>query len=280
MPNEEDAPAAAPLASEQQLVTWVERFAHYRKPPTHDDLLAWLGRFQPEHLSIAHRILENVIVINETQIHEGYRDGLNDLPGWSKKSDVREGRWYFVGVGGQGESGPAMLRMFREANGLASDVWANYFVSPTDLPGLALSAYDSVVFVDDFAGTGEQMTNYWPIVEELIASEAKCYLLTSAMTSEAQEAISEKTEFVVRTSELLPPAANIFSSDCELFDAEEKDILDQYGKLADAKRPRGYGECGLCLVISHKTPNNSIPILHANHNRWIGPFPRYLLQAQ
>lgn len=280
MVSEDGAPFVSELATDHQIDAWVRRFSYYRKPPMRDDLLVWLSRFQAKHLEVAHRILDNVTMISETQIHEGYRDGLNELQGWSKKANDREGRWYFVGVGGQGESGPAMLRLFREANGLASNNWSNFFVSPTDLPSLALSAYDSVVFVDDFAGTGDQMKNYWPIVEELIASEAKCYLLITAMTSDAETAINSETEFRIKAKMVLPRSKNVLSPESNLFNKEEIAALESYGKLADATKPFGYGDCGLCVVLSHKTPNNSLPILHANHNRWVGMFPRYLLQAQ
>ena len=55
----------------------------------------------------------------------------------------------------------------------------------------------------------------------------------------------------------------------------EKDALLEYCKRADRKYPRGYGDCGFVLVLAHKTPNNSIPVLHANNVRWKGLFPRY-----
>jgi hypothetical protein len=28
-------------------------------------------------------------------------------------------------------------------------------------------------------------------------------------------------------------------------------------------------------VFQHRSPNNSIPILHADHERWTGLFPRH-----
>jgi hypothetical protein len=172
-----------------------------------------------------------------------------------------------------------MLRLFREANGMAAAGWQPFFVTPLDLPGLKLSALDSVVFVDDFAGTGTQMVGYWPIMQELIASEAKCYLVLTAITTRATEAITENTDLDVRAEITLDDSANVFSQECALFTEEEKNILDEYGTQASVDRPRGFGECGLTFVLSHKTPNNTLPILYANHPGWVGPFPRYLLAA-
>ncbi|AJA09877.1 hypothetical protein SKP52_14975 [Sphingopyxis fribergensis] len=267
------------LASDEQLEAWVKSFAGYRQPPTKDELRKWLGRFDAEHLSTAHKVLDAVIVVAEREIHQGYRDALTSLPGWSKSPAIRQGRWFFVGVGGAGESGPAMLRMFREANGLTSAIWQSYFKMPRELPRLALTAYDHVVFVDDFAGTGRQITSYWPLMQELVASEATCYLLLTALTEDAERAIQDNTELEIRAPLKLGKAANVFAAECDRFDDNERQILDAYGKIAWAAHPKGFGACGLTLILSHKTPNNTIPILHANHEHWEGLFPRNLLAA-
>lgn len=272
-------PKLAPAASDERLEAWVKRFAAYRQPPTKETLAQWLGRFRPEHVEIAHRLLDAVVVVSELEIHQGYREALTSLPGWSKSAAEREGRWFFVGMGGAGESGPAMLRMFREANGLTSNAWQNYFKTPRELPRLALSAYDHVVFVDDFAGTGSQIVSYWPLMQELVASEAQCYLLLTAVTEEAEKKIRLKTELEIYSRLRLGPNANVFSPECVLFDEEEKQTLVEYGSIAWSDHPKGYGDCGLTLILSHKTPNNTIPVLHANNRRWVGPFPRNLLAA-
>lgn len=267
------------LASEAQIAEWLGRFSHYRQPPTRATLLRWLGSFDHAHLDIAHKILDQVVVVSELEIQQGYKRGLEGLPGWSRSAQRRNGRWYFAGVGGAGESGPAMLRLFREANGLTAHRWNNFFVSQVELPRLRLSARDSVVFVDDFAGTGCQMVGYWPILEELIAAEAKCYLLLTALTTRAADSIGNETEFIVRADRTLELEANVYSAECGVFTTQEMRILDRYGRVAWQQHPRGFGACGLCFVLSHKTPNNTIPVLHANHDDWKGLFPRHLIAA-
>ncbi|MGX1586483.1 phosphoribosyltransferase-like protein [Brevundimonas diminuta] len=264
-------------ASEEQLAAWETRFRPYRRHPSRDCLIAWLNQFDEKHQTIAHRVLDSVILLSEDDILRGYKGTLESLPGWSKKPDERMGRWFFVGMGDAGESGQAMLRLFREANGLAADRWQSLCVMPRELPGLALKAVDSVVFVDDFAGSGQQMVNYWPIIEELVASEARCYLALSATTSRAELEIRAKTEFDVRAPVILQEKDNLFSEACATFTDEEKLVLEEYGKRASRSQPRGFGDCGLAIVLSHKTPNNSVPILHANHANWISPFPRQLI---
>lgn len=267
------------LATDEELALWVERFRVYRKPPGKADILAWLALFSPEHVPAAKKILNAVKVVSEVDIHRCYKASLEGLPGWSRDANAREGRWYFVGVGSAGESGPAMLRMFREANGLTSDKWQSYFVTMRELPSLRLSAFDKVVFVDDFAGSGKQITDYWPTMQELVASEAKCYLLLTATTQAAATLIGQETELNLISCIVMGDADNIFSEQCMLLSTEEKTAIHEYGKVAWDAWPRGFREGGLLLVLSHKTPNNTVPVLHANKPAWPGLFPRTLIAA-
>lgn len=267
------------LASPEQLAAWRERFANYRQAPDQAKLLEWLGQFEPEHLSIAHRVLDAVMIVSEEEIHRGYKEALEGLRGWSKDEKSREGRWYFVGAGGAGESGPAMLRMFREANNMTQQKYQDFFREIRELPRLRLTAYDKIVLVDDFAGTGKQLTDYWPLFQELVASEAKCILILTAMTDQARINLKKNTEFDLVAKTLLGEDKDLWSPCCHTFDLAELTILEQYGSKAWRSNPRGFGSCGLTFVLSHKTPNNTIPILHANHDAWTSPFPRNLLKA-
>jgi hypothetical protein len=77
------------LATDAQLENWVERFACYRQHPSREELLTWIGRFKTEHVSLAHKVLDAVIIVSEREIHEGYKDALTALPGWSKNPEER-----------------------------------------------------------------------------------------------------------------------------------------------------------------------------------------------
>lgn len=267
-------------AKPDPLTTWVERFRYYRDPPDKAAIEAWLNLFNAEHQAVAAKVLDNVVIVSERQIHEGYRRALNNLDGWHLDEAQRKGRWFFVGFGKPSESGPAMLRLFKEANDMAVAKYEPLFRSLADLPALKLTALDTVVFIDDFAGTGRQVCKMWPIVAELVASEATCHLVLTAATADATEAIAQRTTLLCHADAVLPPDANIFADACETFTPEEKAVIESYGERADPRNPKGFGRCGLLFVLSHKTPNNSIPILHVNEvERWVGLFPRYLKVA-
>ena len=237
-------------------------------------------RFDQEHRETAAKVLDNVVVVSERQVHEGYKRALAQLEGWHPDEAQRQGRWCFVGFGGPGESGPAMVRMFREANDMDLGRFNNLFHSLSDVPALKLTAADSIVFIDDFSGSGRQVTTVWPVIKELVASEARCYLLLTACTEAAEAAIKEKTELECFVDQVIPHTDNIFHEDSTTFSEDELAIIKSYCKIADPKNPRGFGKTGLLFVLSHKTPNNTIPILHVNEkDRWVGLFPRRLRAA-
>jgi hypothetical protein len=273
-------PTAAELPegiSQQHLDDWYDRFRSYRRSPSRDEILAWLTQFQPEHVSVAKKVLDNVILIADEDIVGSYRDALNAIPGWSRNEAQRKGRWAFLGLGGQAESGAAMLHIFREANELEADKYQPLFGSLSDLPSMQLTAADTVIFVDDFAGTGDQFADRWEKFQELIASEARTFLFLAAATSRAVERLAGVEDLELRVGRRLKPCDNVFSEECTTFKNGEKETVLQYCHTADPRCPRGWGDCGLLLVISRKTPNNSLPILHVDvRRRWKGLFPRRL----
>jgi hypothetical protein len=206
----------------------------------------------------------------------GYRRSLARLGGWNPNRQQRPGRWFFAGYGSAGESGQAMLRIFREANNLSAQRHQDLFVSSRELPSLKLSAQDTVVFIDDFAGTGAQVVKSWPVTKELLGSEARAFLVLCAITQRALSKISSDTGLRVISNVVLNHSHNVLSTRSTTFTGNEKTRLREYCRRADPRNPEGFGNCGLLLVLSHRTPNNSLPILHVNLPRWRGIFPRYL----
>ena len=262
--------------SPKRIAEWIEVGRFYRHPLDVVSIQHWLKRFSKADLDIAARVSDCVQVVSEQQIHLGYRDALRRLRDWDVDPVRRRGQWLFVGFGGPGESGQAMLRIFREANQMTSQAYNSLFCGATDLPFKELTAADHVVFIDDFSGTGRQVCVVWPTLQELIAADASCHLILTAATHVAISKIRKLINLTLMVHFELQEEDNIFSAKCKYFNKAEKLIIEEYGKRADRKKPKGFGECGLLFVLSHKTPNNTVPILSAYHDRWHGLYPRYL----
>jgi hypothetical protein len=265
------------MIAQAKVDAWVGRFSAYRHPPDAANIRRWLGYFGDRGENLAESVLDRVHLISEHSIQLGYRRSLARLGGWDPNKRDREGRWFFAGYGSAGESGQAMLRIFREANNLGAQRYQYLFVSATELPSLKLSARDTVVFIDDFAGTGTQVVKSWPITKELIGSEARVFLVLCAITQTALSRIAGETGLRVICPVILQGHHNVFSGACATFTAAEKTLLLDYCRRADSVSPKGFGDCGLLLVLGHRTPNNSLPVLHVNKARWRGVFPRYLM---
>lgn len=265
----------APIDSERYQ-KWTDRFVGYRRNVTKKKLADWIEQFaEPDH-DIAARILDSIEYINLEQLENGLAQVLSRLPGWHKTKKHRRGKWRFVAFSkSAAESGQAMIYSLRSAAKLGATTYDRLFIDKRDLLGEELGPEDSVVFVDDFTGTGNQACTGWPeLMSELLPDEPKVYLMLVAACVDAKKRIQDETRMSVRNWRTLKSRENFFSSDCTYFSAQDKRKVLKYCRTADRKEPKGYGDCGLLLSFSHKTPNDSLPILHKDNTRWSGILPR------
>lgn len=268
---------------------WISRFGSYRAGVINVTIESWLQQFDDADRDLAARVLDAVEFYGQSQIHAAYRQALRALPDWHKSPTKRTGQWRFAAMSGSaGESGDAMLYQFRVANGLDAKGFNELFVSRSDLfrqPMLPegdpqkLGQNDVVVLLDDFSGTGTQVCNAWndPATSfgALLAGVGKTYLILVAASKTARTRISNETAISPVPAHELHEADNVFSDKCKHFTAIDRTRLLQYGSIADKKNPMGFGKCGFVVIFQHRPPNNSIPILHADHSKWTGLFPRH-----
>ncbi len=268
---------------------WIDRFGSYRAGIINVTIQGWLHQFDKKDRDLAARVLDAVEFYGQTQIHAAYRQVLEALPGWHKLAAKRKGRWRFAAMSGSaGESGDAMLYQFRIANGLDARGFNELFVSRSDLfrqPMLPdddpqkLGKDDVVVLLDDFSGTGTQVCAAWndPATSfgALLAGVGKVYLILVAASKAARERIAAETAISPVPAHELRESDNVFSEQCKHFTKADRDRLLHYGEIADKRSPKGFGDCGFVVVFQHRPPNNSIPILHADHSKWTALFPRH-----
>jgi hypothetical protein len=268
---------------------WLARFAAYRDAVVPPTIEGWLNQFEDRDRDLAARVLDVVEFFGLAQIYAAFRQTLAALDGWDRDPARRVGNWRFAAMSGSaGESGDAMLHHFRVANGLDREPFNQLFVDRSTLfrqtmlheddPN-RLSDRDVVVLVDDFSGTGEQVCTAWNEPQTSFSSflqgVGRTYLLLIAASSDARERIRKETSLSPIPAHELGSPDNIFSDRCAHFTERDRLRLLHYGEIADRRNPKGRGECGLVVVFQHRSPNNSIPILHAVHRRWTGLFPRH-----
>lgn len=259
-----------------RLDVWTERFAGYRVHVSKDRILEWMGQFQAPHRDVAARVLDAVEFFREDQQAHAYQTVFGGLSGWSKVIAQRRGRWRFVAFSRHaGESGERMLHTFRTATGLTAERYGELFIHRSDLLRQGLTHDDTVVFVDDFAGTGNQAVTAWnETLGELLPGRPRIFLLLVVATDAAVEQIRQQTPMNVRAFRRLRAHDNFFAPECAHFEENEKASVLGYCNLAEAASPRGYGACGVLLAFAHRCPNNSLPILHSKRVAFRGIFPR------
>jgi len=256
--------------------SWLDRFDGYRVAVTEARIQEWLKNFRVEDTDLAARILDAVIFLKAEDMEEALRKMVTRLPGWHKSEKQRRGKWRFVAYSiSAGESGDTMLHRSRTALRMTGRKYDKMFIHKADLLSEELGTEDNVAFFDDFAGTGQQACRAWRGLVELLPGNPKTYLILIAAGQRAVSRIGAETGLRVVTDRVLGPNEDIFSENCCHFTETEKGRLLEYCRRADSRDPQGYGNCGFVLVLAHKTPNNSIPALHANYGRWKGLFPRY-----
>lgn len=259
---------------------WTRLFGSYRTTINRTVIEEWLNQFKKEHKDLAARLLDSVMFFELNSITSNFKAVLKSLNGWHQDEKYRSGRWFFVAMSGSaGESGDIMLREFRRANGLSHKMYNEHFITRSELVRKGLTHEDKVVLVDDFTATGDQVCEVWNDPEvafsELTSGAGSVYLVVLAATDIAIDKIQTETQLEVVPAHSLNEKDNLFSPHCKHFTKDEKVIVLEYCTKANAKKPKGFGECGLVVVFNHGCPNNSIPILHSNSKKWNALFPRH-----
>jgi hypothetical protein len=159
---------------------------------------------------------------------------------------------------------------------LSGRKYNHLFIYPSQIATARLGPNDTIVFIDDFVGTGEQAISAWnDMFQELVADVGRVYLVVVAARQSGRVEVTEKTGLALVNHIELNDSDNVFDASCPAFDQTDKDTILKYCHSCDAKNPKGWGNGGLVVVLAHKCPNNTIPILHVRNEQWMGLFPRY-----
>ena len=258
--------------------SWVEEYGSYRVTVTEPRIERWLEQFSTDDRDVAARLLDSVHFIPTSQINAAFVDLLSELDGWSENENERVGKWYFCPFSGTaGKSGDLMISQFRRANNLAGRKFDQVFVHPSELVRRTPGPEDTVVFVDDFSGTGDQAIGWWEHpFKELLPLHPRVILILVAASEHALTRIEEETRMSPKSNILLTDRDRICSGDCIYFDDDDVEVIKRYGIRADPKDPLGRGDGCYVVVFGHTCPNNSVSVLHSRRRgQWEGLFRRY-----
>ena len=159
-----------------------------------------------------------------------------------------------------------------------------------------LAGYRRIVVVEDFVGTGHQMEDAVPILEELvnvpvlicpiIAANEGC-MKGEAIQVKSDNRITFSPHFRIPIAATLGPEATQ-QDEPDVFSAARVLVTDTWQRL---KRPLSYdkafgiGNLGLLVLTYLNCPNNVPPLIHRmtdasdSNRRWIPLFPRAVRES-
>lgn len=142
--------------------------------------------------------------------------------------------------------------------------------------------FNHFIFIDDFIGSGKTFHNVYSkpfSVQQWIKDNKieNVYLLSSIIMAEGKKYLSDSFLDITIISETRNKIFDKFLSPLNIFgnSKEIEDISTKYGSKLSKKEPNGFDGSQSLVSYFHCTPNNTLPIIWSEKNRWNPLFPRF-----
>jgi len=241
-------------------------------------VLAWLDQFPTDHWSLVLRLAQAIRYYGVGRVRELTRTLHGLLLQQLSDDGVKLRDVFFVGLGRSGESGQHVATFYRNANQLRAR--QQQFLALSELPSALNAKKDNaaVVFLDDFVGTGSQMTQHWEnTLSQLVPEYLHLYLSIVAACDEGIAHIQAHTPLTTLYVHPLGPNCRLRDARNNTFTKQEKAIISNYcAKIGNM--PMGYGRLGLTVSFAYATPNNSISLIRGSRRQrpWTGLLPGWV----
>src|ERR1700682_5675192 len=232
-------------------------------------LLRWLDQFADADLTLAIEAIKAVRYYDSAKIRamtkQLFRIIVAELDERGLSTAV------FVAVGNAGSGSATVVRGLRELmRGTRHRV-----VSMLEVSQIQSGAVDAIVFLDDFSGTGDTLVSWWETVESIVRPSNAALFVGLLVLNERARVRIEEFASVLSVTEL-DAAANVLDAESKLFSDDQKAALLKCCTATSCgpRYEKGYGGCGLLVVLKHGCPNNSLPILWYDSPTWRALFNR------
>lgn len=230
----------------------------------------WLAQFEDSHLPLAIKILQCIRYFDATNIR-GMTNQLHRIvtSGIPKKIRRKIG---FVPIGNPGSGSAIVARVLRdlvrETRHEVINIW--------EIAKKGRRDFTSLVFVDDFSGTGTTFKKWWNNVESLVLplNTANFYAVL-VLNEKADLELSKQGSKVFSVVDLDSGADVLSKSNSQFSEQEKTHLLGHCVRTGCSQEyEKGFGNCGLLIAFTHGCPNNSLPILWYETNGWWPLFKR------
>ena len=249
------------------------------------DVREWLKQFgQNADQRLMFRLLAATRFYSQRIIRERLRQLHSSVSGQSRhRIEQRQLRRRDILVSfadSLGKSGPSIAKLYVTEN----RIWHENVVAPESLSKvLDDSPIQTVVFVDDFVGTGKTGSKFFTklaktqaeLCQRIRNGEIRVFYVCVAGLTSGLGTLRDRLEGLglpvdVLCGEELEASGKAFNEESPIWAAAHKDraraleIAKSWGDRLEPRQPLGYGDCESLVVFEHNCPNNTLPILYKN----------------
>lgn len=219
----------------------------------------WLTQFEPNEISLAIQILQNIQYYDEkrirTIIHKLSQKLSAVLP------DISKSLFFPLGSSSSSSGGLHLYHYRKELNlsedNFRLDNFKKYLKSNID-----------IVFFDDIIGSGKQATSFFN--DSLAGQQSSFYYIALMGFEDGIQYILNNANFKsVIVGQCFTSQDCAFSDDSIIFGekkTEIKQLCQKYGDKLFPSHPLGYNNTQALIVLPHTVPNNTLPIIWAGDN--------------
>lgn len=229
----------------------------------------WLNQFKAEHRPIIKTLVQNFRYYTYQDIFDLLRQLYEKL---TNELEIDCQTTWFIPTGIVAKSGDAIAYFFRRNNGIPEES----FIRINDLSEIRVADRPTVVFLDDFIGSGQEALYVATESAEPIKSlfpDSRFVFAAIVGFSEGISRLQEANIVEVCVVEEHDSSTKPFSPDTKIFtnpiDRENAEVVvREYCSALKPKTPLGYGSSQGLIGFFFGTPNNTLPIFWSSKNQW------------
>lgn len=242
-----------------------------------NDIVNWLENFQPEHRSLALQLLRNIQVYSKEDCRRWCQKLHDYLP-----EEIRQSpNVFYVGLGLPSESGSLVSYYYRTTNNLMVENFLD-LSQAADANALKRLNVRTLVFLDDFIGSGNQTIEFWRSLSSRLGQHIDTldfYYSAFFSHRDGKTNIEKHTKFKVQTVRKLDESDKAFGVGSDFFPEYLREIIKkifrEYGERLSPSHPLGFRDGQMLIILDHNTPNNTLPVLWSSEANWFPLFKRY-----
>lgn len=238
------------------------RFEGYKpQPVTPQSIAQWREQFDGTDQRLLLQLLEHVVYFSEADVRRMLMQLNDTLLSRLAKAGITPDHVIYVHIAEPGSSSSVMLNMLRDSARLQQKNCR--FVDGRDAVGLnektAELGQGAIVYVDDFAGTGDQFSPAHEFAAQYIVGTFSEFYLVPCMCEEALITVG-KLGVEPLTKKIHAKDDRPLHDNSTIFDPQSKQRLIELSLSIDADEGLGYGGLATMVVFFHNAPDTT-PLL-------------------